>query len=147
MGFSLSTDKYFSKLTAGHFITVTASSSGEEVGHLAGNDDKLCWRPSEDDKEPWVEIVFPEAVILNGVILQEQILQGQRVEAFELWSEHQQQWSKIAEGTIVGYKKIIRVSQTRADRVKVVFKKFREFPTLAHIRVVNTEDYQANLFT
>lgn len=126
---------------------VTASSSGEEAGQLAGNDDKLCWRPSEDDKEPWVEIVFPEAVVLNGVILQEQILQGQRVEAFELWSEYQQEWSKVAEGTIVGYKKIIRVSQTRADRVKVVFKKFREFPTLTHIRVVNTEDYQANLFT
>ncbi|MNJ03409.1 hypothetical protein D3C73_1637080 [compost metagenome] len=76
---------------------------------------------------------------MNCVILQEQIMEGQRVEAFELWSEVQQEWSKAAEGTIIGYKKILRLPQTRADRLKLVFKQYRGFPTLAHIRVVNTE--------
>ncbi|MBW4082513.1 alpha-L-fucosidase [Paenibacillus sp. S150] len=119
---------------------VTASSAGDSAARLAEDEDGLCWKPDEEDKAPWVEIEFPEALALDTVILQEQILEGQRVEAFELWSETRQEWSKAAEGTVIGYKKILRLPQTRADRLKIVFKQFRGFPTLAHIRVVNTAE-------
>ncbi|WP_019912449.1 alpha-L-fucosidase [Paenibacillus sp. HW567] len=119
--------------------TVSASSSAGTAEQLLEGADGLCWKPAEEDREPWIEIAFPEAITLNFVILQEQIMEGQRVEAFELWSEVQQEWSKVAEGTIIGYQKILRLPQTRADRLKLVFKEYRGFPTLAHIRVVNTE--------
>jgi alpha-L-fucosidase len=87
-----------------------------------------------------VEVSFPEEAVLNTVILQEQIMLGQRVEAFELWAADQEEWSWLAEGTIIGYKKIIRIPQTRACRLKVVFKQFRGFPTLTHIRALRTEE-------
>ncbi|MNC28205.1 Alpha-L-fucosidase [compost metagenome] len=116
---------------------VTASSSADTAARLADDDEGL-WKPAAEEREPWVEIAFPEAIALNTVILQEQIMEGQRVEAFELWIEYKQEWSKVAAGTIIGYKKIIRLPQMRADRLKIVFKAFRGFPTLARVRVVNT---------
>ncbi|OKP97999.1 alpha-L-fucosidase [Paenibacillus sp. P46E] len=118
--------------------TVTASSSADTAARLADIEDGICWKPAEADREPWVEIAFPKAVDMNSVILQEQIMEGQRVEGFELWCEVQGEWIKVAAGTIIGYKKIIRLSGTRADRLKIVFKEFRGFPTLARINIVNT---------
>jgi len=121
---------------------ITASSSGEPAEGLAvaDGDQEYGWKPAEHDREPWVEAAFPEAVEFDTVILQEQILLGQRVEAFEIWTEDERGWSLLTEGAIIGYKKIIRIPQTRAKRLKVVFKAFRGFPTLAHIRILQAGD-------
>ncbi|NOU82694.1 alpha-L-fucosidase [Paenibacillus sp. LMG 31459] len=124
----------------------TSSSMGDPeaaiklTGGYEQPDLLYSWQPAEEDSEPWVEVSFPEEAVLNTVILQEQIMLGQRVEAFELWAADQKEWSKLAEGTIIGYKKIIRLPQTRVSRLKVVFKQFRGFPTLTHICALYMED-------
>ncbi|MFB5763727.1 alpha-L-fucosidase [Paenibacillus medicaginis] len=123
--------------------TLTASSSKhqpESMNELTNGRLEGCWQPTADDQEPWIQMTLPEAIELNTVILQEQILQGQRVEAFEVWAADHREWSRIAEGTVIGYKRIVRFPHTHADRVKIVFKKFRGFPTLAHINLVKLED-------
>ncbi|MFB5266078.1 alpha-L-fucosidase [Paenibacillus enshidis] len=124
-------------------VTLTASSSKhqpESMNELTNGRLEGYWQPAEDDREPWIQVILPETIELNTVILQEQILQGQRVEAFEVWTADHREWSRIAEGTVIGYKKIVSVPHMRADRVKIVFKKFRGFPTLAHINLVKLED-------
>jgi alpha-L-fucosidase len=127
-----------------HNAEFTASSSRPPLGQLRELTDgrwEGCWQPDEGDHEPWIQITLPATIELNTIILQEQILQGQRVEAFEVWAaaDHSE-WSRIAKGTIIGYKKMVSVPHTRADRLKIVFKKFRHFPTLAHINLVKLED-------
>ncbi|MDP4098143.1 alpha-L-fucosidase [Paenibacillus sp. P96] len=127
-----------------HNAEFTASSSKHPLDQFRElTDGRLegCWQPDEDDREPWIQMTLPATIELNTIILQEQILHGQRVEAFEVWAvvDHGE-WSRIAEGTIIGYKKIVRVPHTRADRLKIVFKEFRHFPTLAHINLVKLED-------
>ncbi|MFM9279893.1 alpha-L-fucosidase [Paenibacillus jiagnxiensis] len=122
---------------------LTASSSKHQPDQLTElTDGRLegCWQPAEDDREPWIQMMLPETIELNTVVLQEQILQGQRVEAFEVWAADHSEWSRIAEGTVIGYKKMVRVPPIRTDRLKIVFKKFRGFPTLAHINLVKLED-------
>lgn len=124
-------------------VTLTASSSKhqpESMNELTNGRLEGYWQPAEDDREPWIQVILPETIELNTVILQEQILQGQRVEAFEVWTADHREWSRIVEGTVIGYKKIVSVPHMRADRVKIVFKKFRGFPTLAHINLVKLED-------
>lgn len=119
---------------------VTASSGGCRSARLDLGEEELCWKPEAEDFQPWVELAFPESATVDYVILQEQILEGQRVEGFELWCEADKNWSKVAEGTIIGYKKIISLPRLRADRLKVVFKAYREYPTLAHLRAVKAAD-------
>jgi len=41
----------------------------------------------------------------------------------------------IGEGSIIGYKKIVILPVTTARRVKVVFKQYRGYPTLAAIQL------------
>lgn len=122
---------------------LTASSNGHlfhQLKRLINGRLDCCWKPGEDDDEPWIQMNFPEPVEWNTLVLQEQILRGQRVEVFEIWAADGDKWSKVAEGTVIGYKKIIRVPLIRTDRLKVVFKQFRGYPTLAHINILITED-------
>ncbi|MGG6312165.1 alpha-L-fucosidase [Paenibacillus macerans] len=129
-----------------------ASSTAHEAGPvqcLADGDPSRGWRPSDGDREPWVRASFADPVAFNAVVLQEQILQGQRVEAFELWAAGEDgvnaeagdgegtghDWRLIGEGTVIGYKKIVQVPLTTARQVQVIFKRFRGYPTLATIRL------------
>lgn len=129
---------------------LTGLSSVAEVEStkvLSWNTSGRGWRPAESDSEPWVQIELPEVRYFNAVILQEQIVHGQRVEAFELWASELSEdkpneetvspggWRLIGEGSIIGYKKIVILPVTTARRVKVVFKQYREYPTLAAIQL------------
>lgn len=129
------------------WIGSSAASQEEAAEALAEATPDRAWRPSASDAEPWVQIVLPEARAFNAVILQEQIEQGQRVEAFELWASELTEdksneetallgeWRLIGEGSIIGYKKIVILPVTTARRVKVVFKQYRGYPTLAAIQL------------
>ncbi|ASA20429.1 alpha-L-fucosidase [Paenibacillus donghaensis] len=122
-------------------FTVSSSEyNAYAVKWLAGEHSEACWKPVQEDLEPWVELAFSEQIEWNTIILQEHILLGQRVEAFEIWSADPGGWQKLAEGTVIGYKKIIRVPQTSSTHLKLVFKEFREFPTLAQIRILNIQN-------
>lgn len=129
------------------WIGSSAASQEEAAEALTEATPDRGWRPSASDAEPWVQIVLPEARVFNAVILQEQIEQGQRVEAFELWASELTEdksneetallgeWRLIGEGSIIGYKKIVILPVTTARRVKVVFKQYRGYPTLAAIQL------------
>ncbi|SMF30057.1 alpha-L-fucosidase [Paenibacillus barengoltzii] len=129
------------------WIGSSAASQEEAAEALAEATPDRALRPSASDAEPWVQIVLPEARAFNAVILQEQIEQGQRVEAFELWASELTEdksneetallgeWRLIGEGSIIGYKKIVILPVTTARRVKVVFKQYRGYPTLAAIQL------------
>ncbi|MDU4696456.1 MAG: alpha-L-fucosidase [Paenibacillus sp.] len=125
----------------------SAASREETAEGLAETVLGRGWRPSASDVEPWVQIVLPEARTFNAVILQEHIEHGQRVEAFELWTSERGgdernvasgdsgEWRLIGEGSMIGYKKIITLPLMTAQRVKVVFKQYRGYPTLAALRL------------
>ncbi|MUG87462.1 alpha-L-fucosidase [Paenibacillus timonensis] len=125
----------------------SAASEKETAEVLGGGAPDRGWRPSGTDTEPWVQMVLPETRAFNAVILQEHIVQGQRVEAFELWvsvengnerdeeTKNSDEWRRIGEGTIVGHKKILPLPLTTARRVRIVFKRYRGYPTLAAFRL------------
>ena len=64
-------------------------------------------------------------------MLQENILTGQRIEKFRLDYWDGQLWSTFAEGTTIGYKRLLRFPEVNADRVKIVIEKCRTNPTLS----------------
>ena len=57
--------------------------------------------------------------VINLVMLQEDITKGQRVEAFRVEAWMNGQWTQIAEGTTVGYKRIVRFPEVKTDRLRI----------------------------
>ncbi|MGF7144206.1 alpha-L-fucosidase [Anaerotaenia torta] len=108
-----------------------------EEGYQAANivkDDESCWKAVDYCDSCEIIIKLQKAELIHYIILQEQIRLSQRVEAFEIWAEIEDQGNlMIYSGTTVGYKKICEVAPTRITALKIVFKKFRVAPVIRFV--------------
>lgn len=100
------------------------------------------------------EITMTENVPINTLMLQENIAEGQRIEEFTVEASINGVWETIAEGTTVGYKRLVRFNDIVADKLRVTINRTRaDFSILrtglfyaSHIIDENSQA-QENLFT
>jgi alpha-L-fucosidase len=105
------------------------SSSGRTAGQggagaVLDDDFESWWSPSDGAAEgAWLEIDFGSAATFNRLELQEYIPLGQRVASFrvESWDEAATGWSPLAEATTIGYKRILRLPETTASKIRIGF--------------------------
>ena len=65
-------------------------------------------------------------------MLQEEILVGQRIEKFHIDYWTGAEWKKFAEGTTVGYKRLLKFSPVTTNKVRLVIEKSRLNPTISN---------------
>lgn len=63
--------------------------------------------------------------LINLVLLQEDIEQGQRVERFTVELYVNGEWRQVGEGTTLGYKRILRFPETKADSLRLTIREMR----------------------
>lgn len=63
--------------------------------------------------------------MVNTFLIQEDIAKGQRVENFLVEAYSNGSWRYVAEGTTVGYKRLIRFSDTKAEKIRVTVRSAR----------------------
>jgi alpha-L-fucosidase len=96
------------------------------------------WATADSVKESAITIDFDEEITFNRLLLQEYIQLGQRVHEFYLETENNGEWNRVAGGTTIGYKRILRFNNVKADKAKISF--ITDAPCLA---VSNIEIYNA----
>ena len=77
------------------------------------------------------KIVLAKNTMLNRFVLQEAVhLQGQRIEehALDAWIDGQ--WQQVAQGTTVGYKKILRFPRVTTNKLRLRIEKGRSHPSI-----------------
>lgn len=94
------------------------------------------WEPAADDTEPWIELTLASACSIDGVVLKEQITQGQRIEQIRVLRDDGARWTPIAEIGCVGYQRICRFTPVVATRVRFEITRSRRVPTLAGVAVL-----------
>jgi alpha-L-fucosidase len=77
---------------------------------------KKVWKASEGSS--MILDVAPGFPV-NTFMIREDISKGQRVEGFTLEAWKDGQWEKIAEGTTVGYKRLLRFPDIQTSKVRV----------------------------
>ncbi|MEA3368665.1 MAG: hypothetical protein U9R68_11195, partial [Planctomycetota bacterium] len=55
---------------------------------------------------------------------------GQRIARFRVEARREGDWKKVAEGTTVGHKRLLRIEPTTARLVRLVIEKARGAPTV-----------------
>ncbi len=80
--------------------------------------------------ESGITMALEPGTRVNAVVLQEDIARGQRVEEFTIEAFADGAWSPVAEGTTVGYKRIMKFDETTADSLRMVVKSSRRTPNL-----------------
>jgi alpha-L-fucosidase len=79
------------------------------------------------------EMTLPQARTVNYVQLQEEIALGQRISGFRVEVENAGGWRTIAEGTTIGYKRILPVASVTARKVRVTITASLARPVLKDI--------------
>jgi alpha-L-fucosidase len=77
--------------------------------------------------------------MINTLLLQEDIEQGQRVERFTVDALIDGTWQRLAEGTTIGYKRLLRFSDCRAERIRVTINECRSTANISNVALYYAE--------
>ncbi len=77
------------------------------------------WATDDDMTTGSFEIDMGNPATVKYILLQEYIRLGQRVKSYtiEVWKENS--WQKVAEGTTIGYKRILPIKSVTTNRIRV----------------------------
>ena len=81
-----------------------------------------------------VDGVQPRTLSLVQV-LQEYIKLGQRVKSFTVESFHDGAWHPLAEGTTIGYKRILKIDPAQAEKIRVNITAARACPLISNVEL------------
>lgn len=77
--------------------------------------------------------------LVNAFMIQEDVSKGQRIESFLVEAYKDGSWIHMAEGTTVGYKRLIRFSDTRPERIRVTIRSARGVADVAAVGLFYAE--------
>jgi alpha-L-fucosidase len=80
-----------------------------------------------------LELFLPEVQEFDRILLQEPIRLGQRVASFSVEARVDGEWRGAAEGTTIGYKRLLRVPMVRADALRITIHEARGTPALSTV--------------
>lgn len=118
--------------------TVSASlerGSGYEAELTIDGDYSTYWSIPDGAVEAQLELDFGQEISFNRLLLQEFTPLGQRVKAFSLEAEKDGSWEKIASGTTIGYKRILRFPDVSAQKIRIRFEDGKDIPLISEVGV------------
>lgn len=118
--------------------TFAKNRVGKRYKKLTDNRLESYWQGSA--KENSVEISLGGAHEIDRLLLQENITEGQRIEEFMLECWNGTEWKKVAEGTTVGFKRILRFEPVVCKKVRITILKARDLPQLAEVGLYRSSD-------
>ena len=109
----------------------SAQISSGDVALLTDGVLETCWQGNR--KNDRIEVSFDKKQVFDRLLLQENITEGQRVESFVLECWIDDQWKVVAEGTTIGYKRILRFDPVETEKGRLVIRNSRDFPQIAEM--------------
>jgi alpha-L-fucosidase len=93
------------------------------------------WATDDDINAGSFEIELAKPATIKYVLLQEYIRLGQRVKAFTVEAREGNAWTRIAEGTTIGYKRILRIRPIRTNKLKVNITSSKACPVISNVEL------------
>lgn len=86
-----------------------------------------------------ITALWKEPVCLGNIVIKENILCGQRVEAFTIEIKTDGDYRKIYSGTVIGYKRIVPLNNVITDSVRISITDSRTEPTISFLGIYKGE--------
>jgi alpha-L-fucosidase len=93
------------------------------------------WSSASGERIASVELDFGKPRSFNRILIQEYVNLGQRVSAFSVEKEVEGKWLPLAQGTTIGYTRILRVPDTQAQKIRINFLEAKGEPLIAELGV------------
>ncbi len=137
----------FRKLLDQEFKTNIANNASVKASSYRGNDIVYSGKMVTDGKKDtyWttddnvtngsLEITLPKVLPVKYVLLQEYIKLGQRVKSFTIEAWQDNQWKQVAEGTTIGYKRILKLDGVNTNRIRVNVADSKACPVISNVQI------------
>ncbi len=102
---------------------------------LTDGDRNTYWATDDEVREAEVTVDLGKPTLFNRARLQEYVQLGQRIEGFVLEARVEGAWKKVAEGTTIGPRRILRFEGVAADRVRLRITSSRACPVLSTLEL------------
>lgn len=104
-------------------------------------DGEIEWRARTGDSR---EYMVRKGETINTVMLQEDISKGQRVESFRVEGWIEEEWITLAEGTTIGYKRLLRFGDVAPERIKVTIQGTRDIANIIKVGAYDASPLKDN---
>jgi alpha-L-fucosidase len=88
--------------------------------NLVDDDPDSYWAAGDGVNRAVLEVELGRRAFFDRIMLQEPIRLGQRISAFTVEARVDGGWTPVAEGTTIGYKRLLRIEGVEADAVRIV---------------------------
>lgn len=86
---------------------------------LADGIDSTYWATDDHVTQGTIEIDLQKEFPVKYIVLQEYIELGQRVKRFNVEVMKNNEWISVADGTTIGYKRILKIDPVRTNRIRI----------------------------
>ncbi len=107
---------------------------------MLDQDKNTYWATDDDVIKSSVEIELGKPVQFDLIVLSEFIASGQRVTSFTVEAIHDDHWHIIAEGTTIGYKRILKVQKTKTNKLRLNILEAKSCPLIASFELFEEAD-------
>ena len=105
------------------------------AGRLTDGDRTTYWATEDGVTQASVELALDGAKTFDHVVLQEYVELGQRILRFSVEARQGDSWKPIAEGTSIGWKRILHIDPVTTDRVRVSILEAKACPALSSVEL------------
>lgn len=122
-------------------ITATNSRGGAyDASRMNDGDYQKYWAANEDARQASIEVDFGKSQAVNQVLIQEHISLGQRIQQFSVHYYNEGEWEPCAEGTTVGYKRILRFPTVETTKLRIDIEASLACPLINTISVYHAPE-------
>jgi len=138
-GFRKLLDKEFAINLAKNAKVTASSFRGKDKrfspSNIIDGNKNTYWSTDDGVTTGSFEIDLPKTSAVKYIVLQEYIQLGQRVKSFtvEAWKDNA--WQKVAEGTTIGYKRILRMEPVTTNKVRVNITGSKACPVISNAEI------------
>lgn len=109
------------------------ASNGSEGKNLFDGNIRSSFLVDQKDSTTSIEVELKSSQTFDVLLLQEDILKGQRVEKFRLEYQKGSEWLPVTMGTTIGYKRLLRFDPVTAQKLRLTIESSRLNPVLAEM--------------
>jgi len=105
------------------------------AGMVVDGNKETYWATNDQEKSGNLEIDLGEKKLVSYLLVQEYIKLGQRVKSFVVEIEKDGNWQEVAQGTTIGYKRILRINPVEAQKIRLIIKDSKACPLISNVAV------------
>jgi len=130
--------EFKTNLAAGKKVTTTSTRGNVKdfaASNLTDGNRETYWATDDKTLSASLEINLGKVQTVKYIVIQEYIKLGQRVKKFNVEVKKGDTWTKAADATTIGYKRILKIDPVQTNQVRISIQDSRACPVISNVEI------------